>query len=60
MRQHDQKPPGGPKERVTIIQISVVIYRYKCDRVQCDKEYTREYARTFGGTLKEHLRLLPH
>ena len=33
-----------------------VIYRYKCDRLECDEEYTGESARTFGKRLNEHLR----
>ena len=32
-------PPGGPKDRNNITQESRVIYRYKCDRLECDEEY---------------------
>ena len=31
-----------------------VIYRYKCDRVECDDEYIEESSRTFGERFKEH------
>ena len=31
-----------------------VIYRYKCDRVECDEEYIGESSRTFGERFKEH------
>ena len=33
---------------------SGVIYRYKCDRVDCDEEYIGESSRTFGERFKEH------
>ena len=32
----------------------IVIYRYKCDRVECDEEYIGESSRTFGERFKEH------
>ena len=32
------------------------IYRYKCDRVDCDDEYIGESARNFEERLKEHLK----
>ena len=32
------------------------IYRYKCDRLECDEEYIGETARTFGERYKEHLK----
>ena len=35
---------------------SGVIYRYKCDRVDCDEEYIRESARNFEERFKEHLK----
>ena len=31
-----------------------VIYRYKCDRVDCDEEYIGESSTTFGERFKEH------
>ena len=35
---------------------SGVIFRYKCDRVECDDEYIGESSRTFGERFKEHLK----
>ena len=35
---------------------SGVIYRYKCNRVECDDEYIGESLRTFGERFKEHLK----
>ena len=35
---------------------SGVIYRYRCDRVECDEEYIGESARTFADRFKEHLK----
>ena len=32
----------------------LVIYRYKCDRVECDEEYIGESSRNFGERFKEH------
>ena len=45
----------APKGQDTIQKKSGVIYRYKCDRVECDEEYIRESCRTFGERFKEHL-----
>ena len=46
----------APKDQDTIQKKSRVIYRYKCDRVECDEEYIRESSRTFGERFKEHLK----
>ena len=35
---------------------SGVIYRYKCNRVECDEEYIGESARNFAERFKEHLK----
>ena len=35
-----------------ILKKSGVIYRYKCDRVECDEEYIGESSRTFGERFK--------
>ena len=35
---------------------SGVIYRFKCDRVECNDEYIGEPSRTFGERFKEHLK----
>ena len=45
-----------PKDQDTIQKKSGVIYRYKCDRVECDEEYIEESSRTFGERFKEHLK----
>ena len=37
-----------PKDRDNITQKSGVIYRYKCDRLDCDEEYIGESARMYG------------
>ena len=44
----------APKDQDPIQKKSGVIYRYKCDRVECDKEYIGESSRTFGEKFKEH------
>ena len=46
----------APKDREHITQKSGIMYRYKCDRVECDEEYIGESARTFGERFKEHLK----
>ena len=39
----------APKDQDTMQRKkSGVIYRYKCDRVECDEEYIGESSRTFG------------
>ena len=44
----------APKDKDPILEKSGVIYRYKCDRVECDEEYTGESSRTIGERFKEH------
>ena len=46
----------APKDQDLMQKRSGVIYRYKCDRVECDEEYIGESSRTFGERLKEHLK----
>ena len=46
----------APKDQDPMQKRSEVIYRYKCDRVECDKEYIGESSRTFGERFKEHLK----
>ena len=46
----------APKDRDHITQKSGIIYRYMCDRVECDEAYIGESARTFGEMFKEHLK----
>ena len=44
----------APKDKYPILKKSGVIYRYKCDRVECDEEHFGESSRTFGERFKEH------
>ena len=44
----------APKDQDPMLKKSGVIYRYKCDRFNCDEEYVGESSRTFGERLKEH------
>ena len=46
----------APKDREHITQKSGIIYRYKCDRVECDEKYIWESARTSGERFKENLK----
>ena len=46
----------APKDKDPILRKSRVIYRYKCDRVECEEEYIGESARIFAERFKEHLR----
>ena len=46
----------APKGQDTIQKKSGVIYRNKCNRVECDEEYIGESSKTFGGRFKEHLK----
>ena len=36
--------------------MSGIIYRFKCDRLECDEEYIGETVRTFRKRFKEHLK----
>ena len=38
----------NPKDRNPILKRSGVIYRFRCNMVECDEEYIGESARTFG------------
>ena len=40
----------APKDKEHLTKKSGIIYRYKCNRVECDEEYIGETARTFGDT----------
>ena len=46
----------APKDKEHITKKSGVIYRYRCDRLECNEEYICEAARTFGERFKEHLK----
>ena len=45
-----------PKGKDPIQKQSGVMYRYQCDRVDCDDEYIGESSRPFGERFKEHLK----
>ena len=44
------------KDKDTIMKKSGVIYRYKCNRMECDEEYIGESARKFAERFKGHLK----
>ena len=46
----------APKDKDHITNKSGIIYRFQCERLECDEEYIGETARTFGDRLKEHLK----
>ena len=46
----------SPKDKDTIWKKSGVIYRYKCNRVDCEEEYIGESAKNFSERYKEHLK----
>ena len=46
----------APKDQDPMKKRSGVIYRYRCDRVECNDEYIGESSRTFGERFKEHLK----
>ena len=46
----------APKDQDPIQRKGGVIYRYKCDRVECDEVYIGESSRTFGERFREHLK----
>ena len=44
----------APNDRDHITKKSGIIYRFKCDRLECDEEYIGETSRTFGERFREH------
>ena len=46
----------APKDKDHITKKSGVIYRFKCERLECDEEYIGETSRTFGERYREHLK----
>ena len=44
----------APKPKDPIMKKSGVIFRYRCNRVDCDEEYIGESSRVFGERFKEH------
>ena len=49
----------APKDKDPITKKSGIIYRFKCERLECDEEYIGETSRTFGERFKEHLKAPP-
>ena len=45
-----------PKIKIISPKKSGVIYRYKCDMLECNEEYIGETARLFWERFKEHLK----
>ena len=45
-----------PKDEDHIAKKSGIIYRFKCDGLECVEEYIGETSRTFGERFKEHLK----
>ena len=46
----------APKDKDHITKKSGVIYRFKCEKLECDEEYIGETSRTFGERYREHLK----
>ena len=46
----------GPKDKDHITKKSGVIYKFKCDRLECDEKYIGDFYRTFRERFKEHLK----
>ena len=46
----------APKDKDHITKKSGIIYRFKCDRLECDEEFIGETSRTFGERFREHLK----
>ena len=46
----------APKDKNHITKMSGIIYRFKCDRLECDEKYIGETSRTFVERFKEHLK----
>ena len=45
-----------PRDKDHITKKSGIIYRFECNRVDCDDEHIGESSRTFGERFKEHLK----
>ena len=46
----------APKGKDPITKKSCIIYRYKCNRVECDDQYIGVSSRTFGERFREYLK----
>ena len=44
----------APKDQDPMLKRSGVIYKYTCDRGECDEEYIGDSSRNFGEKFKEH------
>ena len=44
----------APKDKDHILKKSGIIYKYSCNKVECDEEYIGESARLFAERFKEH------
>ena len=49
----------APKDKYHMTNKSGIIYRFKCNRLDCDEEYIGVTTRTFGERFKEHLLKAP-
>ena len=47
-----------PKDKDPITKKSGIIYRYKCDKVECDDEYIEELSRT--SPIYDHFNITGH
>ena len=45
-----------PKDKDNILKKSVVIYRYRCGRVDCKDEYIGESGRAFAERFRKHMK----
>ena len=46
----------APRDKNHITKKSGILYRFKCNRMDCDDEYIGESSRTFGERFREHLK----
>ena len=46
----------SPRDKDTMTKKNAVIYWYRCDNIDCDKEHIGESSRTFGERYREHLK----
>ena len=46
----------APKDKDSITKKNGIIYRCKCESLECDEEYIGESGRTFGERFREHLK----
>ena len=51
-----ERPPGSTQRQRPITKKSGIIYRYKCDRLECNEKYIGQSTRTLGERFREHLK----